>query len=173
MGCNNGWLSISDLQNHQTIKNIKVLSGDIYSMAFSRDNQTAYISDYDGNIKIINWCLGADSEHDFDFNEQPKKVGYGETRSICLTKDEKYLLVGSKGLVAVFETTTKEVKVWKEIVLTVNVHGINLIKDGKFALVAEYNGDLSIIDLESWDIFKRVFKNVTTEDWNLESIIVI
>ena len=81
----------------------------IFSMAFSRDNQSAFISDWEGSIKMIKWQAGANSEEDFDFTEKPIRVGVRFTVSICLTKDEKYLIVGSEKLVSLFETTTREV----------------------------------------------------------------
>ena len=47
---------------------------DIFSMAFSCDNQSVFISDYIGNIKMVKWQAGANSENEFDFSEEPKKV---------------------------------------------------------------------------------------------------
>ena len=46
-------------------------------MAFSSDNQSVFITDLDGNIKMIKWQAGANSGDDFDFTEEPKKVGIG------------------------------------------------------------------------------------------------
>ena len=46
----------------------------ISSIALSRDNQSAFISDFNGNIKMIKWQAGANSGDGFDFTEQPKKV---------------------------------------------------------------------------------------------------
>ena len=85
-------------------------------MAFSRDNESVFISDRDGNIKIINWKRGTNFGNDFDFTQNSKKIGKCGTDSICLTKDEKYLLIGSEELLIVFETSTK--KVIKEFKLT-------------------------------------------------------
>ena len=122
----------------------------IFSVAFSRDNQSVFISDLDGNIKMIKWQTGANSWDDFDFSEEPKKVVNCLTDSICLTKDEKYLLVGSKESLCVFETETREVT--KEFKLTTYVAGIILIEDYKKAIIAENHGDLSIIDLETMEM---------------------
>ena len=85
------------------------MSGTILSVAFTRDNQSAFINDHDGNIKMIKWKAGANSSHEFDFSEEPKKVAGIHTESICLTKDEKYLLVGSELLLSVLETETRKV----------------------------------------------------------------
>ena len=144
------------------------MSGTILSVAFSRGNQSAFISDHGGNIKMIKWQAGANSGNDFDFTGEPKKVGNG-CFSVCLAKDEKYLLVGSHNSVFVFETTTREVT--KEFKLASSVKEINLIKDGKKALIAGYNGNLSIIDLEILKI-KQIAKNITNYK-RLNKMIVI
>ena len=128
----------------------------IFSVAFLRDNQSLFISEYSGNIKMIKWKTGANSGDDFDFSEEPKKVGFC-TESICLTKDDKYLLVGSYELISVFDTMTREVT--KEFYLTSIVRGINLIQDGKKAIIAEQKGELSIIDLETLEI-SSIAKNI-------------
>ena len=120
-----GYLGIFDLQKHQTLKNIKFNSDSICSVAFSRDNQSAFfISNICSYIRMIKWQAGTNSGDDFDFNEEPKMVG-NYCESICLTKDEKYLPVGSQRAVIVFETTTR--KVTKEFGLTDVVQGISLI----------------------------------------------
>ena len=145
------------------------MSSEIYSVAFSRDNQSVYISDDDGYIKIIKWEAGANSGDEFDFSEEPKKIGRKYIKSICLTKDEKHLLVGSRYLLSVFETKTREVI--KEFKMTNYVKKISLIKDDKKAIIAESNGNLSILDLETLEIFS-VAKNITNNQY-LSRILVI
>ena len=138
-------------------------------MAFSRDNKSAFISCWNGYIKMIKWNLGANSENEFDFTEEPKKVGNRQTHSICLTKDEKYLLVGSDQLVSVFDTETREVT--KEFKLTNYVKEIKLIEDGKKAIIAEKEGNLSILDLETLEI-SSIAENITNGQ-SLNCIILI
>ena len=151
IGYAEGWLIIFDLQNNQILKEIPVLSGSIFSVIFLKDNKTAFVCDNYGYIHKIRWQTGANSVLDFSFIEERKKVGNLGTESICLTKDEKYLLVGSEDGLSILETETR--KVTKEFKLTYCVMQITLIEDGKKAFIAEYNGDLSIIDLETWEIF--------------------
>ena len=122
----------------------------IYSVAFSSDNQSAFISDFLGNIKIIKWQADANSESEFDFTEEPKKVCQRNCYSICLTNDKKYLLVGSSNLVQVLKAETREVI--KKISLKNWITRISLIQDGKTAIIAMENGDLSILDLETMEI---------------------
>ena len=83
---------------------------------------------------MVKWKVGNNSGDDFDFSEAPIKVFGCNTFSICLTKDEKYLLTGSSNLVSVFETTTR--KITKEFKFTGDVRGINSIKDAKKALIS-------------------------------------
>ena len=168
-GLQSGTLGIFDLQKHQTLKFIQIMRVDITSVTSLRDNQRAFITDWYGNIKMIKWQTDANSRDEFDFTEELKKVGSNSTVSTCLTKDEKYLLVGSFQLVSVFETTTREVT--KEFKLTTNVKTISLVKDGKRAIIAEYNGDLSILDLETMEI-SSIAKNITKHR-GLSNIIVI
>ena len=78
-------------------------------MAFSRDNQNAFISDEDGNIKMIKWQAGSNPGDYFDCTDEPKKVGDFFTYSMCLTKDEKYLLLGLNYLLIIFQTKTRKV----------------------------------------------------------------
>ena len=153
----------------KTLKSNKFFSALICSVAFSRDNKSAFISDWSGHIKMINWQAGANSGDDFDCSEEPKKVGRHRTDSICLTKDEKYLLVESEESLSVFETTTRQVK--KEINLTEAVRGISLIQDGKRAIIAEENGDLSILDLRTLKI-KQIAKTIASGN-ALSKIIII
>jgi len=97
VGFNNGWIQIINIQNFQSIKIAKVLTGGIYSVAFSKTNNKAYVSDYYGNIMIVSWKDNAIKEEDFDSNQKAIKVideGYG-TCSIMLSNDDNELLVGS------------------------------------------------------------------------------
>ena len=156
IGYEEGWLSIFDLQKNQTLKNIEVMLDHIYSVHFLRDNQTAFINDYIGNIKMIKWKADANSGDDFDFTEEPKKLGNNYIQSICLTKDEKYLLVRAGGLVTMLETETMNVT--KEFKMKGYVIEISLIKDGKKAILVAENGKLYILDLETLKISSIVLK---------------
>ena len=145
----------------------------IYSVAFSHDNHCAFIGLWNGFIKIIRWKAGANSGDDFNSSEEPKRVGTGSTYSICLTRDDKYLLVGSRALVSVIKAKSLrwKKKVIKEFKLTDEVRDIKLIKYGKQAIIAEKNGNLSILDLETLEI-SSVAENITNSK-ELNKIIVI
>ena len=158
-------LGIFDLQKHQTLKNIQVFyDTTIHSVAFSCDNKSAFISNWDGNIKILKWETGAKSGDDFYFTQKSKQVGNNYTLTICLTKDEKYLLVGSHLLVSVFKTATREIT--KEFKMSTSVSKITLIKDEKKALIVEENGNLSILNLETLKI-SLIAKNITKNNYLL------
>ena len=164
-----GWLGIFDIKYHKTIKNIQALSFHIKSVAFTQGHQSAYISDIGGNVKMINWKQNTNSKHDFDFTQNSIKVGNYNTNETCLTKDDKNLFVGSGNHVRVFNTETR--KVTKQFKLNDNVHGLMLINSGKNVIIAQRNGDLSIIDLKTFEI-SRIHKNVT-DGKRLTKILVI
>ena len=146
-----GYLGIFELQKHQTRKCIIVMPGAIISVAFPSDNQSVFLSGDEGFIKLFKWKEGNFSKDDVFEYEKSDWLDDG-IRSICLTKDDKYLLVGSSKSLSVFETKTR--KVTKEFKLTDQVVGISLVKDNKYALIAEENGNFSIIDLETLEIFR-------------------
>jgi len=101
VGFHEGWIQIINIQNFQSIKIAKVLTGGIFSVAFSKTNNKAYVSDYYGNIMIVSWKDNAIKEEDFDSNQKAIKVideQYG-TVSIMLSSDDSELLVGSKNSV--------------------------------------------------------------------------
>ena len=133
------------------------MSGHIHYVAFSCDNQSAIIGDYNERVKMIKWQTGANSGDDFDFTQKSLHLGKSVAATICLTKDEKYLLLGSDGLLSVFDTTTIRVKKFK---LTDYVAAISLIKDDKKVLIVEQNGNVSIIDLETLKA-SSIAKNIT------------
>ena len=128
-------------------------------MAFSHDSKSVFISDGAGNIKMEKWREDTYPGHESNYTEEPIKVGGSNTYSICLTKDEKYLLVGSNKLLQVFETTEKIVQ--KKFKLKSMVEVITLTKNGHYALIGEYDGNLSILDLETLEI-SLIAKNITT-----------
>ena len=167
IGYTDGFLGIFDLENNQTFKNTQVMSKCIMSIAFSHDNQTAYICDQE-SIKMIKWQTGANSENEFDLSEEPKQLT-NRIYSICFSKDEKYLFVVSEALLSILEAETR--KVIKEFKLTNSVFEIKLIQDGKSAIIAEKNGNLSIIDIETLEI-SLIVENAT-DSLELTRIIVI
>ena len=144
------------------------MSDSICSAAFSRDNQSVFIGDWSGNIKMIKWKPNASSENDFDLTEKPKNVS-DLNCSMCLTKDEKYLLVGAKDLLLIVETVTREVT--KEFKVAGHVKKISLIQDGKKAILLGHNGHLYIIDLETMEI-QKIAEQITNEK-GFHSITVI
>ena len=144
-----GWLEIFDLEKDQTLKYVQVSKSHINSVAFTRNNQSAYIADFNGNIALIKWKENSSSANDFD-TQVLTQVGNECTYAICLTKDEKYLLVGSKGLLSMINTRTR--KVITQFNLTATIREIELINEGKQALIAEGNGNLTIIDVETLEM---------------------
>ena len=149
IGYREGYVSIFDLQIDQTLQIVESQRHDIHSMVFSRDNKTAYMVDFYGGIRIINFKANTNLEIEC-MSQKKKKVGNDNAYSICLTKDEKYLLIGSRDLISVFDTTTREVT--KKINLDDFVLRISQIKDCKKAIVAYGEGNFAILDIETLEI---------------------
>ena len=150
IGYTRGWLGIFNIQKDKTLKNIQALSDTIFSVAFTQDNQSAFISDSSGKIKMIKWKSNASTEHDFDFDQNSTQVS-NNLDQICLTRNDKNLMVGSNGFLSVFNTRSR--KLINQFKLNDFVLGIKLMNDGKSVLIAEYNGDLTIINLETMQMF--------------------
>ena len=106
---------------------------------------------------MIKWKPNASTEQDFDFTQKTNQVSTAYIDKICLTRDDKNLLVGSHKLVSVFNTETRNVT--KKFKLNCLVSGINMIAGGKSALISEESGDLTIINLETMEM-SPTHKNV-------------
>ena len=158
IGYDSGWLGIYDIKKDKTLENIQVLSNDIWSVAFTLDYQSAFISDRSGKIKMIKWKPNYTTENYFDFTQNSIQVGNGYTFQICLTRDDKSLLVGSKGLVSILDTETRNVT--KEFKMSHFVTGIKMMYGGIHVLIAETNDDLTVINLETLKMYP-IHKNAT------------
>lgn len=156
-----GELGIYDLQKHKKLNTIAFILGSILEVAFLSDNETAFVCDYNGNIQRTKLSYCADSKNKSDFTEDSTNVSKKGTRAICLTKDEKYLIVGSQETLSLYDTTTREVT--KEFIVTDCVMGISLIQDGQKAIIAQYSGDLSILHLENMEL-EKIAENVTDNE---------
>ena len=119
----------------------------IYSVAFTQDNKSAFISDTTGFIKMIKWKPNANTENDFDFTQNSIQVNKYPTFQICLTRDDKNLLFSSGKRMTVFNIESRNIT--KDFKLNAFVQGIKLIDGGKSVLIIEENGDLTIINLET------------------------
>lgn len=136
------------------------MTDSIFSICCSYDNKSAAVSDWSGNIKIIRWKPEAISEKDFDFDQKSKRVGRGSTEMICMgDKDDKYILVGSEASLCIYELATR--RVIKEFMMTSIVMGIKMLGDGKKAAVAERNGNIYVIDIETHEM-TLIAENVTS-----------
>ena len=174
-----GIISIFDLQNYEYIVPYKeVVQFNIHSIAFSKDNQTAFISDYDGNLRKITWQEGATSWDDFDFTKELINRDMSCTKDICLSKDEKYIVQFSSRILILSSTTFEVIKeifpddpTIEQTCAFAYVHDVKIIQDGKKALIAFKKGMLAIFDLETLEL-KHIAKNIT-KGKQLEQILLI
>ena len=77
-------------------------------MAFTYDNLGAYVSDYKGSCKSIKWKKDVTNRYDFDYSNLATQVGQTSTHAMCLTKDNKYLLVIEATKLRIFDTLTMD-----------------------------------------------------------------
>ena len=155
VGYKDGYLSICDLQNDRIVKTIKAMNHNIYSVAITKDNKYAYISDVTGSIKKLNIDT-------LEFTEDFKRIGRYTTNGICLANDDEILLVGSEKTVRVFDIEKREIV--KEITIANRILKIILVNDNKNVLIAQENGDLAIIDVESLELIEEsLLKDVTRQ----------
>ena len=131
-------------------------------MAFTQDNQSAFISDRGGKIKIIKWKPNVNTDHDFDFTQNNTQGG-NVTIQICLTRDDKNLLVGSNGLVSIFNTRSRKLINQFKLHDVVYTMGIKLICGRKSVVITIDIGVLKIINLESMKMSPS-HKNVTNSE---------
>ena len=59
---------------------------------------------------MIKWRPNASSGHDFDFTQHSTQLSNWLYTQICLTKNDKNLLIGSNKLLSVFDTETRSIK---------------------------------------------------------------
>ena len=149
-GYQSGVLTIFDLEQDKIVKVFQALHSGIYSITFTKDCQQAYISDDDGNLKTMMLRSDANPGQDFKFTKDFKQIGSYATKNICLTDDEKNQIVGSRYYVRVVNIEKGDVT--KEFKISEEIRELKLIGDGMSVLVAESNGNLTIIDLKTMKV---------------------
>lgn len=169
MGFTEGFLGVFNIQTNQSIKNFKVLTSSIYSMACKPDNTGAYINDYSGAVRLITWKENPSKKDDFDLSEEPRRGPAKRTKQICLTQDSKKLFVCAKDMVRLcwplLLSSTKEYETNFE------TKRVMQIKNGKQVLLVN-DIELRVCDFETFrlkshhrplDFFKRTPWQV---EWN-------
>ena len=139
-------LLVIDIEKFIIIKLLHNLNGNINAISVTADSKYAYFCDsLEGNSgKLQLLCL--------ETLEQIKDFGnFTEinTNQICLTKDEKNILMGSEFSIRVFNIEKGEII--KELTNIGGCQKIRLIDDGDKALVADFGGDLYFIDLKTFE----------------------
>ena len=144
-----GLVSIFDIKKCQTLRIVPILFGSICNLAFTSDNQNAYICDSMSTLIKMSWELNASSGDDFIFSEPELELHFC-IFIIRLINNDKNLLMGSiKGL-SVFNFDEKQII--KTFNMNSIVKGIEVINNGINFLVIDYYGDLTIFDLNSLEI---------------------
>ena len=163
LGYSYGYLSILDIQKNKIVKNVKALSSTIWAVAFTKDSKYAYISDFSGNLNIM--CM-----ENFEFIEDFIKIGANGTLTICLSNDDKKLLVVSNEMLKIFDLDNREVvKEFRES----DYKKVSLINGGESILLSGANGELTIIDFETLEIVKTFDAKHTTNYKLIIDLVVI
>jgi len=70
------------------------------------DNQSAYICDTKGNLKLLKWKENASCEDHFDYTQEDTRLNWGQTNAMCLSQNEEELLISSGSDLIVVNTKT-------------------------------------------------------------------
>ena len=86
------------------MKFCRAIASSIESITVTKDNQNVYIIDRQGEMRRMVWKSSVFSSS-YEFTEIfPTKVGNANTTCICVTHDNRHLLIGTNVGVRVFDT---------------------------------------------------------------------
>ena len=163
-----GRIAVYDLRKNKLVYTIQKCFKSCQSFTISKNKLFAYWCDYYGNIFKIIWKPNATCQEDFELVEEKALKG-NETSHLCLTDDDKYLIIGLLNDVQVFNVDTWEVV--KEHKFGNSIQAISLINNGNHVLIAVQNGDMIVIDTKNFEI---IFKELEiTKHHQLTKITII
>jgi len=95
---------------NQTIITKQILKYGIFSVAFTMDNQGAYINGSNVGVKLVKWKQNATCEDHFDLTQDSTPVGeVGTCWSMCFSPNDEELLIADNNYLLLFNTQTKKV----------------------------------------------------------------
>lgn len=131
-----GSLSIFNLENYENIHTCE-LNSTIFSIVITQDNQQVYLSEFDGTITKLDLNT---------LEENSQKTGDYLTSYMCLSKNDKKLLIVSENIIKVFNLET--LLQLGKFEMAYSVRNVVLVNDGLNAIIASENGEVINIDLE-------------------------
>lgn len=160
LGHSKGFLSVIEIQKNCILRTFQILVATIFSIDMFRDNQSAIASDRDGNIIKIGWDINANNNYKFRVVQNFQQLGSNFTMKICIAADQQNLLIGSGGIIRLFNFKTCEIK--KEFKLADSIRAIELIKNDTQAVIVESNGSITVLDMKRDQIAKQNNKEYLT-----------
>lgn len=161
IGFKNGMLIIIDLQTFGIIKKIQLyedviggnfnLSDAIYCIAEFKKDKSLIVMTSLGYAKRIDFVSDYNCLDHFEvIRNYGAMTGGVDSRFMCLTGDEKNIIVGSDLFLRVINSETGLIV--KKIKFKHEIKGIELFDDGKKVIIATSNGLMTIIDLDSMEV---------------------
>jgi len=98
---------------NQTIITKQILKYSIFAVAFTMDNQGAYINGSNVGVKLVKWKQNATCEDHFDLTQDSTPLGGVGSCSMCFSPNDEELLIANNNNLLLFNTQTK--KVTKEL----------------------------------------------------------
>ena len=142
IGDGNANIIIVDVERGESLKINISLEKKISSISVLKDSQHAYIGDENNNIGMLTWKPNPRFLKDVKFVEIRKLKKRG-IYSMCLTNDEKFLIVGAPNSVKFYNLLTDTIMYRQPV--SDNVIGITLIKNGKGAQILQKKSDAKML----------------------------
>ena len=161
-----GHLQIFDLQNGCISKGFQPTNEAIFAITIFKNNRWAQIGDEKGKILKIRWKNNSNTKQEFGIL---KHIQQATIKSLLrprlnaifqlrLIDNEKNLLINSINLISIYNLTKN--RSIKSFAFHDSIIEMELANNDRNIVVAEKNGDLTIIDLDLLVISKKIQKTV-------------
>lgn len=147
IGLMNGYLEIFDIKKQCFTKIIERPMLQYFSVAITKDNQYAYLTDMEGQIAKITLDKNIDDLQEFDPYFSRHHITFLQIN--CLTKNQKYLIFSFLNfqLIRVHKFKTKETKTLNMQSL---VKGMCLIENDDKLAIALTKGRIVVVNIENF-----------------------
>ena len=122
----------------------------VIQIEISKNNKCAFFCDTQGFTRVLGWKKDASSKTDFKFSKDSMGISHVGLYKICLLNDNKNILCSNNftSQCSIFNFETMQ------IIKNFSIHcvtNIELTSDGRNAVIANYNGNLIIIDTKTFE----------------------
>jgi len=154
VGFHTGYLQIIDLSLLQVVKTIEIMGNRTNLMTFSHDNSFAFYSKDDITLTEIKYKKFYESEKKincyqncFVFTKNSTELINEKIGATSLAKNDKKLIIGLKSSAKLMSIRNR--KLIRKFDVTDTVKSINLVNNGKFAVMTEKNGNMHTMNLDT------------------------